>query len=180
MQTITKPFTLHPLLLAAAVPVSLALGLAATLPAVAALADNPLPVPVSINALMVTMVDHSAHHVWDKEALDRDLTDEEWRLVEYFAIQLAGAGPLIALGGSGPQDKVWAATEQWRTYSQAMSNAAIIAMDAARNKDKALLASAGDALITTCEGCHNGFKPESPTEGILHQPEYDHLYHLFE
>ena len=87
---------------------------------------------------------------------------------------------LIEDGRSGAQDNAWAATDQWRSYSQAMSNAAMIAMDAARNKDKALLSSAGDALIATCLSCHNQFKPESPTEGILHQPDYDHLYHLFE
>ncbi len=180
MQTNITSFTLRPLLFATALPVCLALGMALTRSAAAAPADDPLPVPVSINALMVTMIDHSAHHIWDMEAQDRDLSEEEWRTVEYFAIQLAAGGPLVALGGSGSQDTAWAATDQWRSYSQAMSNAAMIAMDAAKNKDKMLLSSAGDALIATCLSCHEQFKPESPTEGILHQPEYDHLYHLFE
>jgi len=180
MQIKNIAFSPKPLLPAIALPLGLALGVAASLPVAAASADAPLPVPVSINALMVTMVDHSAHHIWDMEALDRELSEDEWRIVEYFAIQLAGAGPLIGLGGSGAQDTVWAASDQWRTYSQAMSNSAVIAMDAAKTKNKTLLSSAGDALVTTCESCHSGFKPASPTEGILHQPEYDHLYHLFE
>ncbi|MCP5144592.1 MAG: cytochrome c [Gammaproteobacteria bacterium] len=136
--------------------------------------------PVSINALMVTLIDHSAHHIWDYEALERDLSEEEWRIVEYFGIQLAAAGPLLTLGGSGPLDDTWAGSEQWTNYSQALSNAAMLAMDAARNKSKDLLTSAGDALLTTCLGCHGAFKPETPTEGIMHNPEYDHLYHLFE
>jgi hypothetical protein len=157
-----------------------ALCFAATEPADAASVTEPLPVPVSINALMVTMIDHSAHHVWDHQALERELSDEEWRIVEYFSIQLAGAGSLITLGGSGPADAGWAADEQWRTFSQAMSSAALIAMDAAKTKNKDLLASAGDALITSCQGCHDAFKPALPTEGIMHMPDYDHLYHLFE
>jgi hypothetical protein len=143
-------------------------------------AAQPLPVPVSINALMVTMIDHSAHHIWDHQALERALSDDEWRLVEYFAIQLGGAASLITLGGSGPSDAGWAADERWRTFSQAMSGAALIAMDAAKTQDKELLDSAGDALITSCQSCHDTFKPALPTEGIMHMPEYDHLYHLFE
>ena len=145
-----------------------------------ATAAEPLDVPVSINALMVTMIDHSAHHIWDHEALDRQLSDDQWRLVEYFSIQLAGAGSLITLGGSGPADAGWVANAEWRTFAQAMSSAAVIAMDAAKTRNKDLLTTAGDALVMACEGCHDAFKPASPTEGITHMPEYDHLYHLFE
>ncbi|MDC1528899.1 hypothetical protein N8600_07610 [Gammaproteobacteria bacterium] len=143
-------------------------------------ANNEATVPVSINALMVTMVDHSAHHIWDFQAQESALTDEQWQVVEYFGIQLAGAGPLLTLGGNGPQDNAWASSEVWFNYSQAMSNAAMLAVDAAKNKNTDLLYSASDALLVTCVGCHSSFKPESPTEGILHNPEYDHLYHLFQ
>ncbi|MDR0780692.1 MAG: cytochrome c [Pseudomonadales bacterium] len=148
-------------------------------PAAPALAPAPLAVPVSINALMVTLIDHSAHHVWDHQALERDLSDEEWRMVEYFAIQLAAAGPLIALGGEGPQDTAWAADPRWRAMAQALSSAALVTMDAAKTKNKELLSSAADTLLVACESCHSVFKPSSPTEGFVHQPEYDHLYHLF-
>jgi hypothetical protein len=154
------------------------LGLAVSQVAGAAEAQ-PLQVPVSINALMVTMVDHSAHHLWDQQALERGLTEDEWRMVEYFAIQLAGAGPLLALGGSGPQDTAWAASPQWREMSQAMSSAALVAMDAAKAKDKELLSSAADTLLISCQSCHDAFKPGIPTEGFVHQPQYDQLYHLF-
>ncbi len=49
--------------------------------------------PVSINALMVTLVDHAAHHIWDYGAMEREIRDEEWTIIEYYAIQLAAAGP---------------------------------------------------------------------------------------
>jgi hypothetical protein len=142
--------------------------------------ESDIPVPVSINALMVTLIDHSAHYIWDYAALEREISDDEWRTIEYYAIQLAGSGPLITLGGAGSMDNTWAETDSWVSYSRTMTNAAMLALDAAKNKDKALLASTGDVLVASCEGCHNAFKPGVPTEGIMHAPDYDYLYHLFE
>jgi hypothetical protein len=52
-------------------------------------------------------------------------------------------------------------------------------MEAAKTKNLELLGTAADALVASCEGCHDAFKPELPTEGIMHLPDYDHLYHLF-
>jgi hypothetical protein len=37
-------------------------------------------------------------------------------------------------------------------------------------KNQMALRSAGDALVEVCEGCHKQFKPDVPTEGILHVP----------
>ena len=142
--------------------------------------EQSVPVPVSINALMVTLIDHSAHYIWDYAALQREITDTEWRTVEYYAIQLAGSGPLITLGGSGEMDAAWAQADAWTSYSRTMTNAAMLALDAARNKDKALLGSTGDVLVASCQGCHDAFKPSIPSEGILHEPDYDYLFHLFE
>jgi len=142
--------------------------------------DKEIPVPVSINALMVTLIDHSAHYIWDYSSLEREISDDEWRTIEYYAIQLAGSGPLITLGGTGPLDNTWTESEAWVSYSRTMTNAAMLALDAAKNKDKALLASTGDVLVASCQGCHDAFKPGIPTEGFTHQPDYDYLYNLFE
>ena len=91
-------------------------------------AENSFPVPVSINALMVTLIDHSAHYIWDYGVMQREITDDEWRTIEYYAIQLAGSGPLITLGGSGPMDDTWVESELWRAYSKNMSDAAVLAL----------------------------------------------------
>jgi hypothetical protein len=136
-------------------------------------------VPVSINALMVTLIDHSAHYIWDYGVLERQITADEWRTIEYYAIQLAGSGPLITLGGSGPLDDAWARSPEWIRYSKDMSAGAIQALDASKSRDKSMLLNAGNILIDSCEGCHQAFKPELPTEGFTHQPDYDYLYHLF-
>jgi len=144
----------------------------------AADADD-VPMPVSINALMVTLIDHSAHYLWDYGNMERDITDEEWRTVEYYAIQLAAAGPLIMLGGTGPLDDTWVESPDWLEHTRNMTSAATLALDAAQSKDKALLLSLGDALTASCEGCHDHFKPALPSEGFTHMPDYDYLYHLF-
>ena len=138
------------------------------------------PVPVSVNAVMVTLIDHSAHYIWDYAALEATMLKEEWLSVEYYAIQLAAAGPLIMLGGTGEVDNVWVQSPQWLAYSMDMSNAAMKALNAARIQDKALLQTAGDELLDSCLACHRNFKPEIPTEGVIHDPLYDQLYHLFQ
>ncbi len=144
-------------------------------------ADNQdFPMPVSVNALMVTMIDHSAHYIWDYAALQDMMLEEEWLAVDYYSIQLAAPGPLMTLGGTGELDNTWALSPQWLGYAMDMTNAAMKSLNAASLQDKALLETAGDELLDSCLACHQAFKPEVPTEGVIHDPLYDQLYHLFQ
>lgn len=140
----------------------------------------PLEMPVSINALMVTLIDHAAHHIWDYGTMERDIADEEWRIVEYYAIQLAAAGPAITLGGSGDMDDAWSTSPQWIEHARNMSSIAQQAIVAAQDHDKAALRTLGNDLTDSCDACHAAFKPELPTEGLVHDPDYDLLYHVFD
>jgi len=54
-----------------------------------------------------------------------------------------------------------------------MTEAALAAMTAIRNVDHDALGDAGRTLVDTCEGCHQVFKPDIPTEGMTHVPHYD-------
>lgn len=143
-------------------------------------AQGDIPLSVSINALMVTLIDHSAHYIWDYayQLNSRDLTDDEWKLIEYYSVQLAAAGPLITLGGTGPLDKQWVTDTAWRGWSARLADVGASALQAARDQDRQGLIDANNNLVDVCEGCHDVFKPDVPTEGIMHDPEYDHLYHL--
>jgi hypothetical protein len=51
-------------------------------------------------------------------------------------------------------------------------HAALAAVEA---MDQRALAAAGDALVGTCNGCHEAFKPDMLTEGIEHVPHYEQL-----
>jgi Cytochrome C' len=128
-----------------------------------------VPPAVSINALMVGMVDHAGHVIWNAGAEGRaPKTDKDWEEVEHHAIQLAGASTLITMGGTGPADAGWAQLPDWRRYSKEMSDEAVAVLTAARSKNQDGLMKAGDQLVTTCEGCHKQFKPDLPTEGLVH------------
>ncbi len=142
--------------------------------------STKVDMPVSINAIMVTLIDHSAHHIWDYSVMEREITNEEWLIVEYYAIQLAAAGPAITMGGPGEMDDNWVLSPLWTDYAQAMSDTAIQAMLAAQDHDQTLLLAAANALTDACEGCHETFKSELPTEGFTHLPDYDFLYHMFD
>ncbi|MGI9258492.1 MAG: hypothetical protein ACR2QQ_06640, partial [Gammaproteobacteria bacterium] len=131
-----------------------------------------IPVSTSINAMMVALVDHSAHEIWEAGSA-ATLTSQEWQIAEQHAIQLAASGTLIALGGTGVADLGWVAAPEWQQWSQRMTEAALAARTAIQDTDQDALSNAGSTLIDTCEGCHQVFKPDIPTEGMTHVPHYD-------
>lgn len=130
----------------------------------------PVPPALSINELMVDWIDDAGHVLWVVEQPGRaPKTDAEWREIEHHAAQLTAAGALVALGGTGQADPGWAASPDWKKYSQGLSDAGLAARNAARNKNLEGLIKANGELVATCETCHKTFKPDLPTQGIAHQ-----------
>jgi hypothetical protein len=124
---------------------------------------------VSVNALMVALVDHASHELWDVEKEGRaPKTDAQWREVEHHATQLAGSGTLVAVGGTGQADSGWAQSPDWKKYSQQLNDVGVAALGAARDKNLEALVKANSQLVDVCESCHKQFKPDLPTEGIVH------------
>jgi hypothetical protein len=123
----------------------------------------------SINAVMVGLVDHAAHGIWDLgRAGMAPETNREWEEVQHAAIQLIAAGSYITFGGTGQMDANWVEQTSWRGYAQDLSNEGMLALDAAIRQDLTGVLAAGDSLIVTCEACHAEYKPALPTEGIAH------------
>ena len=124
---------------------------------------------VSINEVMVALIDHAGHNLWDVEQEGRDpKNDAEWQVVQEHAVQIAAAGPAITVGGAGSRDAEWVKTPAWHLYAQRMSDAGVAALTAAKSKDLKALVTANGQLVDTCEQCHKEFKPDLPTEGIVH------------
>jgi cytochrome c556 len=124
---------------------------------------------ISINAVMVALVDHAGHQLWNVEVEGKaPKTDADWENVQEHAVQIAAAGPAIAVGGNGPRDAGWVQTSSWQGYAQQMSNAGVAAMNAAESKDFNALVVANGQLVQSCVACHQEFKPDLPTEGIVH------------
>ncbi|HET9942083.1 MAG TPA: hypothetical protein VFR05_02005 [Terriglobia bacterium] len=136
-------------------------------------APPAVPVNVSINAIMVDLIDHASHEIWDATGDPKKApkTEGDWGELEHHATQLSVAGSLIMLGGTGKADVGWIQQIPWKQYSQELSDAGAAARSAVRDRNLEALSKAGDQLVTTCESCHKQFKPESPTEGIAHHHE---------
>jgi cytochrome c556 len=134
-----------------------------------AAAAPPLRSPVSINAEMVTIVDHAGHQLWDVERSgNAPKTDAAWANLEEHATQLAAAGALVSLAGTGVNDIVWTDSAGWQKWSRALSDAGLAALKATQDKNMDALVAANGQLVEACEGCHKEFKPALPSEGIVH------------
>ncbi|HEY5623115.1 MAG TPA: hypothetical protein VIV14_05095 [Gammaproteobacteria bacterium] len=131
-----------------------------------------IPLGTSINALMVALVDHSAHEIWEAGAAET-LTGRDWQAIEQHAIQLVASGTLVSLGGNGVADRGWVMAPAWQEWTQTMTEGALAALEAVQDHDQDALSDAGGMLVESCEGCHRDFKPDVPTEGIMHIPHYD-------
>ena len=129
----------------------------------------PFTSDISINEIMVAQIDHAAHFIWDAANPDQGATDVDWEEVEHHAIQLISSRAAMTMGGTGVNDAMWVVQRSWRDYVEQMNAAGLLALSSARSADREQLARAGDALIVTCEGCHQQFKPAIPTEGYRKQ-----------
>ncbi|HET9360782.1 MAG TPA: hypothetical protein VFO58_13615 [Vicinamibacterales bacterium] len=125
--------------------------------------------PVSINAEMVSIVDHAGHELWNVERQGRaPKARKDWENLAEHATQLAAAGALVRVAGTGVNDVTWVATPGWQKWSRALSDAGLAALKATEAEDFKALVAANGQLVEACEGCHKEFKPELPSEGIAH------------
>ena len=145
-----------------------------------AVADEPtatdrefIEMQTSINAIMVAMVDWAAHEIWEAGYAET-LTGRNWLTTKQYATELLAAGTLVSLGGTGRADRVWVVQDRWQMWTGRMIDDTKDILEAIEAQDQAMLLSAGEKLVLTCEGCHEDFKPTSPTEGILHVPHHEY------
>ncbi len=112
----------------------------------------PVPPALSINAVMVGLVDHAAHALWNVEREGHAPTsDEDWAEVEDSAVQLAASGTVVALGGTGPADPGWAQLPDWKTFSRELRDAALLARTSAQGKNLEALVKANGQIVEVCE-----------------------------
>jgi cytochrome c556 len=127
----------------------------------------------SLNAVMVAVVDWSAHEVWEAGYAET-MTGRNWLTVKQYATELLAAGTLVSLGGTGKSDMAWVNSPEWQEWTARMIADTEEALRAIEARDQAALMAAGEALVITCEGCHEAFKPGIPTEGIMHVPHHEY------
>lgn len=126
--------------------------------------ERQLSLPVSLNEVMVALVNHSADPIW-QAAWRTPASDDVWRSLERNAYQLEIAGALLTVPGTGPMDVAWTSDPNWGKFSNQLEESAAMARAAILARDLEAIKVAGDALVTVCEGCHIAFKPADPTGG---------------
>lgn len=133
-----------------------------TASAAAAPAVNRLP--VSLNDVMVAMVNQAADPIW-VAAWHNPSTDAEWRELERRAYQLQIAGALLTVPGNGPVDDEWVSQANWPKWAGQLRDTGAEAVLAVRRRDLPAISAAGDHIVDVCEGCHAEFKLALPTGG---------------
>jgi hypothetical protein len=126
----------------------------------------PIAPRTSLREVMIGLVDHAAHGVWDLERPQRESEEElDWDEVMHNATQLVASGSYISWGGTGELDGAWVERPRWRDFSEDMIDAGIRAYDAAIIRDLDGVLAAGDELAAACNGCHQEYRLELPSEG---------------
>ena len=131
-----------------------------------AVGAEPFRLPVSLNEVMVALVNHSADPIW-LAAWRNPETDRDWRNLERMAYQLQVAGALLVIPGNGPMDEAWTSDPQWTAWANQLEAAGDRAVKAVAARDLNRIASSGDEIVDICEGCHIAFKPDLPTSGMF-------------
>jgi cytochrome c556 len=122
---------------------------------------------VTLNQMMVSIVDHNSHIVWDS-AVQAPKTAADWENLEAAAVTLAAGGNLTMAGGSGPEDQKWTQQEDWAKHSQALADAGLVTLQAVQAKDLDGLQKAGDQVLLTCLACHRQYRL---TDSKIHAKE---------
>ena len=127
--------------------------------------------PISINAAMISVVDHSADYIFALGNGDMPKSDHDWDLVRIAAYEAILSGKVIQLEGSGSNDAEWIADPEWQMLSDQLTTIGQEALELseAKSTDTEAWRALGDRLVDNCLACHEKFKPEIPSEGILHE-----------
>src|ERR1019366_9924894 len=102
---------------------------------------------VPINDIMVDVVDHNAHIIWNAADPKRaPKTDQDWHNLEYAATTIAVAGNMILIPGPPKDDHLWTSDPAWRQFAEDETKAARKAVQAVDHHDLKALSAAGDDI----------------------------------
>lgn len=126
--------------------------------------------PISLNAVMVGMVDEAGDYIWAAGNGDMPTDDEGWYKLRNSAYRAIVAGKVIQLAGTGPDDAAWVADPEWQRLADEMTSVGMEALAMAEARQTDGWEDVGNQLVEKCESCHAIFKPEIPSQGIMHEP----------
>jgi len=127
--------------------------------------------PLSTNAAMVGLVDHAADYIWAMGNGDMPRDDHDWDLVRSGVYNMILAGAVIQVPGTGENDAAWVGGDDWKQWSNDLTKIGndALPMVEAKSTDQEAWMELGNRLVANCEDCHAAYKPDIPSQGILHE-----------
>lgn len=123
----------------------------------------PYNASLSMAELMNHVVDPAADGLWLNAGWISDAdgyrelypeTDEGWLEAENAGATLIEVGNILASPARALDD------DAWLIYAEGISDAGLMAMQAAEAKDKEAFFQAGAQLYSVCSACHQAYNPE--------------------
>ena len=120
-------------------------------------------VELDVAQLMSLVLEPASDMLWDSGGWILDAsgyeelyptTDDGWAFVRAQAAIVVEAGNMLALPGRAEDD------DAWMIYSEGLSEAGIMAMEAAEAQDKEAFFQAGGQLYSVCTACHQSYSPD--------------------
>ena len=118
---------------------------------------------LSVTEIMNLVLEPASDILWDSGGWVMDAsgyeelyptTDDGWAFVRAQAAVVVESGNMLALPGRAEDD------DAWIIYSNGLSEAGRLAMQAAEVQDKEAFFQAGAQLYSVCTACHQAYNPD--------------------
>lgn len=118
---------------------------------------------LSVTEIMTLVLEPASDILWDSGGWVMDAagyeelyptTDDGWAFVRAQAAVVVESGNMLALPGRAEDN------DAWMIYSNGLSEAGVLAMEAAAAQDKDAFFQAGAQLYSVCTACHQAYNPD--------------------
>ena len=118
---------------------------------------------LNVQELMALVLEPASDILWDSGGWVVDAsgyeelyptTDDGWEYVRAQAAIVVESGNMLALPGRAEDN------DAWMIYSEGLSEAGMLAMEAARTQNEEDFFQAGAQLYSVCTACHQAYNPD--------------------
>jgi len=118
---------------------------------------------LNVQEIMALVLEPASDILWDSGGWVMDAsgyeelyptTDDGWAYVRAQAAVVVETGNMLAIPGRAADN------DAWMIYSEGLSEAGVLAMEAAAAQDKEAFFQAGAQLYSVCTACHQAYNPE--------------------
>ncbi len=126
-------------------------------------ADTDYNTSLDVTDIMLLVLEPASDILWDSGGWVIDAsgyeelyptTDDGWDYVRAQAAVVVESGNMLALPGRAEDN------DAWMIYSEGLSQAGVLAMEAAASQNKEDFFQAGAQLYSVCTACHQAYNPD--------------------